>query len=179
MVVSTLDSALWIMPIQDSFSLRFYPLGNLSKKASAYFGFCRPWSLFTWILSIWKCVHLKYCQLWIVRRLVLSNLDCALFCFCLLRSLFTWDFVFFDSVHSRVRPNDNLLTKDYVQSWFGPIWIVLTFGFSCLGVSPPGCSPTWILSFWESGQMTFCPRRIVSTIGSANSRFCSRFALST
>ena len=48
-----------------------------------------------------------------------------------------------------------------------------------MGVCPAGCLPTLILSTWESGLMTFCPRRIVSIIDSFNSGFCSLFFLSS
>ena len=48
-----------------------------------------------------------------------------------------------------------------------------------LGVSSSGGLSTWILSTWESGHITICPRRIVSTMGSINSGYYSRLVLST
>ena len=48
-----------------------------------------------------------------------------------------------------------------------------------LGVSPTWRVSTCILSTRKSGYMTFCPCMIVSTIGSANCKFCSRLAYST
>ena len=111
--------------------------------------------------------------------LVLSTLDCAHVLFRLLGSLSTWDFIFFDSVHSKVSQHDELLTKDCVYSWFCPDWILLTFGSVYLGVCPGGCLPTLILSAWESGLMTSLPHRKVSSIGSVNSGLCSLLVLSS
>ena len=44
---------------------------------------------------------------------------------------------------------------------------------------PLGSLSTWTLSTSESGHMTFSPPRVVSTIGSVISGFCSRLVLST
>ena len=46
-------------------------------------------------------------------------------------------------------------------------------------VSLTRCLSTWILFTLELSHMTFCPRRIVSTIGSVHSGFCSRLILSS
>ena len=151
------------------------------------------WSLL--VLSTWESVHLGGCLLVIsslgslatwhsshVRLfplLFLSTLDCAKFWFFLLRSPSTWDFIYFDSVHSQESPHDELLPKECPHRWFSLIWILLTFASVYLGVGPPGCLSTWKVYTLVSGQMTFCPRRIVSTIGSVNSGFCSRLDLSS
>ena len=90
-----------------------------------------------------------------------------------------WVFVYLDFFYLGVWPDDILSTSDCVHYWFCQLWILLTFGFVYLGFHPPGCLFTWNLSTWESGYMTFCLGRIVSTIGSVNSRFCLHVVLST
>ena len=132
-------------------------------------GFCPLGSL-----AAWHSAHVGLCPL-----LVLSTLDSAHAWFCLLGSLSTWNFIYFDSVHSKVCPHDELWTKDWVHSWFCLNWILLTFRSVYLAVCPGGCLPTLILSAWESGLVTFCPRRIVFTIGSVNSGFYSIFVPSS
>ena len=60
----------------------------------------------------------------------------------------------------------------------GQLWILLTFCIVFLEVCLTGCLSTWILSTLESGHMPFCPRSIVSTIGSIKSVFYPRLVLS-
>ena len=115
------------------------------------------------IVSTCRSVNSGFCYFW----------------FSLLGGPSTLDFVYFDSFHSDVCSHDKLLTKDRVYSWFCLIWILHTFGSVYLGGCPPGCLSTRNRSTWESGHMTFCPRRIVSTIDSVNSGFSLRFVRST
>ena len=152
----------------------FYSLLDRSTWETVQLGVCLLWFCPLGSLTSWHSAHVGLCPL-----LFLSTLDCAHFLFRLLGSRPTWDFIFFDSVHSKVCPHDELLTKDFVHCWFSPNWILLTFCSVYLGVCPGGCLPTLILSAWETGLMTFCPRRIVSTIGSVNSGFCSLLVLSS
>ena len=56
---------------------------------------------------------------------------------------------------------------------------MLSFGSVYLGVRPYGTLSSLILSAQKSVHMTFCPRRIVFTIGSVNSGFCPRWVLSS
>ena len=133
-------------------------LGNLATRHSAHVGLCP--------------------------LLILSTLDCSHFWFNLPCSLSTWHFFHFDSVNSEVRPNDEHLTSDCVKCWFYPMLVLSNLGSSYsfsayLWVSSPGWMSTWNVSTWESGHMTFLPDRIVSSIGSVNSRLCSLLVLST
>ena len=90
-----------------------------------------------------------------------------------------WVFVYLDFFYFGVWPDDILPTQNCVHYWFRQLWILLTFGSVYLGFYPTWCLSTWILSTWESCHMTFYPGRIVSTIGSVNSRFCLHVVLST
>ena len=57
--------------------------------------------------------------------------------------------------------------------------MVLTICSVYLGVNPPGWLSTWNQFTWESGHMTFWPRRIVSTIDFVKSAFRSCLVLSS
>ena len=98
---------------------------------------------------------------------------------CLLGSQSIWVVVYFESVNLGVWLHDILPMQDCFLYWFCQLWIVLTFDSVYLGVSPRGWLSTWNQFIWKSGHMTFCPCRIVSTIGSVNSGFCSLLVLST
>ena len=87
--------------------------------------------------------------------------------FCLLGSRSTQDFVYCDSVHSKLCLHENLLTKDGVHSQFCPIWIVLTFCSVYQGVCPPGCLSTWNLAPIALYQLF-----VRSIVDSANVQSC-------
>ena len=163
-IVSTLGS------VQTGFRSLFVP----SIWESVLLGVCLLWVCPLGSLASWHSAFVGFCPL-----LVLSTLDCAHFLFRLLGSLSTCDFIFFDSLLSKVCPHDEILTKDSVHSWFCPNWTLLHFGSVYFGVFPGGCLPTWILSTWEFCFLTFCQRRIVSTICSVNFGFCSLLVLSS
>ena len=101
--------------------------------------------------------------------------------------------VYLDSVHLQTCAHDILSIQDCVNDWLYPLLILHPLGSVYLGLCPyrtfPNWDPvhfalgplgslsTWHLSIWGSGHMTICPSRIVSTIGSVNSSFCSRLVL--
>ena len=128
-------------------------LGSLATRHSAQVGFC--------IL------------------LIQSTLGSAHLWFFLLGSQSIWVVVFLEIVYLGVLLHDILPKWDCVNYLFCQLCILLMFGSVYLGFCPTGCLPTWILSTSESGIMTFCPRRIVSTIGSVNSAFRSCLVLSS
>ena len=132
-------------------------------------GFCPLWSLATW-----HSLQAGLCPL-----LVLSNLDCAHFWFCLLGSQSTWVVVYMESVHSGVWPHDSQSTKFSAHDKVFQISLGWPWALSFFWVCPTWCLSSWFLSTLESGHMTFSPNRIVSTICSVNSAFCSRLAYST
>ena len=137
-------------------------------------GWLSTWNLSTRGLSEWHSFHVGLFSL-----LVLSTLNCARFWFCLVGSPSTWDFMYFDSVHSKVCPHDELLTKECVNSWFCLFCILLTFASVYLGLCPFVCLSTWNRSIWKHVHMIFCQLKIVSTISCVNSELCSFLVLST
>ena len=147
------------------------------------------------IMSTWHSVHLGVCLLGfcllgrpatrhsahvgLCPLLIPSTLGSAHLWFFLLGSQSTLIVVFLKIVYLGVLIHDILPKWDCVHYWICQLRILLTFGSVYLGFSPTGSLPTWILSTSESGHMTFCPRRIASSIGSDNSAFCSWLVLSS
>ena len=111
--------------------------------------------------------------------LIQSSLGSAHLWFFLLGSQSIWVVVFLEIVYLGVLLHEILPKWDGVNYLFCQLCILLTFGSVYLGFCPTGCLPTWILSTSESGHMTFCPCRIVSTIGSVNSAFRSCLVLTS
>ena len=77
-----------------------------------------------------------------------------------------------------------VFTLDSAPSWFCLLVIMSKQDFFnwdpvYFALCPLGSLSTLTLYTLESGHMTFSPRRVVSTIGSVNSGFCSRLVLST
>ena len=91
-----------------------------------------------------------------------------------------WVFVYLDFFYFGVWPDDILSTQDCVHYWF-----LSTLDFAHVWFCLLGILSTWVFVYLKFcllgslGYMTFCPGRIVSTIGSVNSRFCLHVVLST
>ena len=160
---------LGIILIKDFFYLRSCPLYILFTLNVCLLEFCPLWSRSVMTFS----PHSSSPAV----RSFQSGLVHLLFYLFVRRS--NWVFVYLDFFYFGVWPDDILSTQDCVHYWFRQLWILLTFGSVYLGFYPTWCLSTWILSTWESCHMTFYPGRIVSTIGSVNSRFCLHVVLST
>ena len=121
--------------------------------------------------------------------------------FCSLLALSTWDYVhtghfcnwdhvhfstlstrFFDdldSVHLEVCPHDILPQRIVSTIVSVNSWILPTLGSVFLEVGPTGCLTTMKPSTWESGYITFFPRKTLFSIGSVNSGLHSLLVQST
>ena len=131
---------------------------GVSTNGSVNSGFCSRLALLTWdyvcegifLFKIMYSWHSVYIGVWLRG-------------FCSLGGMPIWQ-----SVHKVLFP------------WYGLSNLVgLTFSSLRLWICPTRCLSSWIWSTLESGHMTFCPRRIVSTIGSVNSAFRSYLVLSS
>ena len=174
LVLSTLFSThLWfyllgIMFIKDLFYLRSCPLGILFS-----------WVLSSWILSTKEPGCMTFCP----RRLVSTN-DSVNSGFCSRFVLSSSNYVHLGGCLVGIYPLGSLATWHFPHVGWFPLFVLSTldcalYWFGLLGSPPPGILSTLIPSTRTSVRMTFCPRNIVSSIGSINSVFYSRYVLST
>ena len=157
----------------------------LSTLGSAHVRFCLLGTQSNWVLVYLNSIYLgslatrHSAQVGLCILLIQSTLGSAHLWFLLLGSQSIWVVVFLEFVYLGVLLHEILPKWDCVNYLFCQLCILLTFGSVYLGFCPTGCLPTWILSASESGHMTFCLCRIVSTIGSVNSAFRSCLVLSS
>ena len=172
----------------------------LSTLDSAHFWFCLLGSLSTWVFFYLESVHLgvwphdilpqrivsiirslnsEFCSLLVLSTFGAGHLGVCLLGFCTLGNLCTCYSVNWGLCQELV-----VFTLDSAPSWFCLLLIMSIQDFFnlnhvYLALCPLGSLSTWTLSTSQSGHMTFCPCRIVSTIGSVNSCLCSLLDPST